>query len=148
MTQMATEGQRELAGEADKLMQVAQAMVVNSDDTYQDGADFCSAMLRRDKKVIEMFRDPKAKAWEAHKAVCNAENLHLGRNKSASEVVAGKMKDFHEKREAELLEAERKERKRQEAQEESGATAARPRNATPTFRTEPGRVHRTGKSRA
>lgn len=103
--------------EATTLEQQAQAYTIESNEDYEEAANFLKRVKGAKKQIEEYWKEPIQKAFEAHKALTAKRQQMIGVCDSAEKEMKGKMLRYSQKIEAERRAAE--EQARKAAQEES-----------------------------
>jgi hypothetical protein len=79
----------------------ANSITIDSNDSYSAADAFCVSLKELEKEVAATFKDPKDKAWAAHKAVVAAENKHLEPIEQARRIIKQKLDGWRRKMEDE-----------------------------------------------
>lgn len=98
-----------------ELVVEAGAMVVASDIDYRCAAEFLANCKALKTEVNGVFAPLAKSAHDAHKAVKDEQNAHLGPIDEARKIVGGKMAAFHDERERARAEEARRIREEEEA---------------------------------
>lgn len=93
-----------------------EAMIVDSEETYQQAAQLGIAIKTQAKKVAEFFGPMKKKASDAHKEICNREKMMLSPLQAAEKALKNKMGTYRLEEDRRRREAE--EQARRAAEEE------------------------------
>ena len=101
-----TELEKKVEGKALTAAEKATALVIVDEAGLSEAGAFLVGLKTLAGEVIDTFKDAKAAAAKAHKAVCAAEKKHLEPLTKAEGVVKAKMADYIETREAALRKAQ------------------------------------------
>jgi hypothetical protein len=85
----------------------AQAMTIKTDKDFTVADFFCVNLKALEKEIIDTFKEPKEKAWSAHKAIVAAEAKHLLPVQEARKIAKEKMSEFQDEQEC-IRQAEEK----------------------------------------
>lgn len=121
MTQITVVGQEKMWSKVEGLVAIAEALVIETDEQYQMGANFVTSLAPLEKEVTGTFAEPKHQSDQAHKFIVSIERKHMGPIQEAKQIANGKLEDFHTRRENERREAERKAREQREREERERA---------------------------
>lgn len=88
------------------MMELAMATTIESEHQYQDAAALLTRVARVERQIVDAFAEPKKKAFEAHRAICNLEAQLLGVPQEATRIIKEKGRNY-------LTEADRQRRERE-----------------------------------
>lgn len=97
--------------ETGRVVAEAEALVIDGEDRHRLGLEILRRLATRARAIVELFKEPKAAAHQAHKAITLAERRLLEPNDKAKGIVSGKCNVFEQKR---LAEAAQERRRREE----------------------------------
>jgi hypothetical protein len=93
-----------------RLLERAEALVINSPDTKAIGWALINGISELKKTIVEDFSSAKKASYAAWKAVCAQENGHLEKLKEPDEIVRQKLSDYETELKRQQEEADRKAR--------------------------------------
>ena len=110
----AQEEEKALTQEVTAVEQKANDFIIETDEDYQDAAEFGRILKAKAAEVKEFFKPMKEQAHKAHKAVCDRESAMLKPLTNAEKILKDSMGRYYQEQE----------RKRREAEEAARRAAA------------------------
>jgi hypothetical protein len=84
----------------------ARALTITTAAEYTAADVMCTGLKELEKEIITTFKEPKEKAWSAHKAIVAAEAKHLEPVQQARKIIKSKMSEWQEAEEKRRCEEE------------------------------------------
>lgn len=81
----------EMKSQSHKGIDYAKNLVISTQRSLELAAEFVRRLAKLKKEIVTTFKDPKEKAWETHKSICEAEKKHLKPIADTKQIVDSKM---------------------------------------------------------
>ena len=110
------EEEKALSTQVTEIEQRAEDFIIETDEDYQNAAEFGRMLKQQSARVKEFFKPMKDNAHKAHKAICDRESAMLKPLTNAESILKKTMADFHMEQERRRREAEEAARRAAEAE--------------------------------